>query len=327
MRVVATSVLAVLVLATAVFARSSPASAAPSWQFSTYAGVGNLAGISAVSALVKGPIGFGSDCFDMRSWKGIQADQWLIDQMAPLGKPMVWGVPMLPAKRGVSLARGAKGSYNRHFATLAANLVAAGMGNSTLRLGWEFNMPSFPWYAAGQASNFTAYWQQIVNTMRSVPGAAFKFEWNPTRGGQGAVDQAMGNYANYYPGDAYVDVVALDVYDSAYYSYPGAAQEFANVQTLPWGLDWISAFATAHRKTISLAELGLGTGTSAPGSGPVTGSGALSGGDDPVFMSDVLSWATANHVASVVYWDYGASSIEKGMNPLTATALRQALAG
>ena len=80
-------------------------------------------------------------------------------------------------------------------------------------------------------------------------------------------------------------------------------------------------------KSISLAELGLGTGPSAPGSGPITGSGALSGGDDPVFISDVLSWATASNVASAVYWDYGASSIENGMNPSTAIALRQALAG
>ena len=133
--------------------------------------------------------------------------------MAPFGKPMVWGVPMFPAGWGVSLARGAKGSYNRQFATLAANLVAAGMGNSTPRLGLEFNMPSFPWYTAGKASNSTAYWLQIVNTMRSVPGAAFTFEWNPCRGGQGAVDQTMGNYANYSPGDAYVDAVAPDVYD------------------------------------------------------------------------------------------------------------------
>ena len=100
-----------------------------------------------------------------------------------------------------------------------------------------------------------------------------------------------------------------------------------NVRTLPWGLDRISAFATAHRKPIALAELGLGTGTSAPGSGPITGSGALSGGDDPVFVSDVLSWATANGVARIVSWDYGASSIENGMNPLTAVALRLAPAG
>ena len=201
------------------------------------------------------------------------------------------------------------------------------MGSSTLRLGWEFNSPSFPWYAAGQASNFVAYWQQIVNTMRAVPGANFTFEWNPTRGGQGSADQQMGNYANYYPGDNYVDVVGLDVYDSAYFSYPGAAGEFQNVQSLPWGLNWIAAFGAAHHKPVSLPELGLGNGPSAPGSGPITGSGQLSGGDDPVFISDVFAWANANGVASVVYWDYGSSSIENGRNPLTAAAVRQGLAG
>ena len=65
----------------------------------------------------------------------------------------------------------------------------------------------------------------------------------------------------------------------------------------------------------------------APGSGPLTGSGQLSGGDDPVFISDVFAWANATGVASVVYWDYGTSSIENGQNPLTAAAVRLGLAG
>ncbi len=324
---VAVAAVAVLVATTGFIPRSTSASASTPLAFSTYAGVANLSGMATVSQLVGGTISFGSDYFDMTSWKGIQADTWLIDKMEALGKPMVWGVPMLPAKRGVSLARGATGGYDLHFRALAKNLVSAGMGNSTLRLGWEFNSPGFPWYAAGQASNFVAYWQHIVTTMRAVRGANFTFEWNPARGGQGAADRQMGNFANYYPGDSYVDIVGLDVYDSAYFSYPGATMQFQNVQALPWGLNWIAAFGVTHHKPVSLPELGMGGGPSAPGSGPITGSGQLSGGDDPVFISDALAWAKANSVASFVYWDYGSSSIENGRNPLTAAALRQALAG
>ncbi len=312
---------------TATVPSAAPASASTPPAFSTYAGVANLSGMATVSQLVGGTISFGSDYFDMTSWKGIQADTWLIDKMEALGKPMVWGVPMLPVRKGVSLARGATGAYDPHFRALAKNLVAAGMGSSTLRLGWEFNSPGFPWYAAGQASNFVAYWQHIVTTMRAVRGSNFTFEWNPARGGQGTADQQMGNYADYYPGDSYVDIVGLDVYDSAYFSYPGATVQFQKVQTLPWGLNWIAAFGAAHNKPVSLPELGLGGGPSAPGSGPITGSGQLSGGDDPVFIADVLAWAEATDVASFVYWDYGSSSIEHGSNPLTAAALRQVLAG
>ena len=79
-------------------------------------------------------------------------------------------------------------------------MVSAGQGSSIIRPGWEFNGGWFPWAANGQAAAFVAYWQQIVTTMRSVPGQNFTFEWNPTAG-----DQGVGNLANYYPGNAYVD--------------------------------------------------------------------------------------------------------------------------
>ncbi len=45
------------------------------------------------------------------------------------------------------------------------------------------------------------YFRHIVTTMRSVPGAAFRFVWNPTSGPEPEAAQ------NAYPGDAYVDYV------------------------------------------------------------------------------------------------------------------------
>ncbi len=320
------AVVVALLTSTAVTGPRAAASTPVATVFSAYAGAGDVTGVAGVSATVGHPITMGSDYFDETSWAGIDSDTWLMQRWHGTGLPMVWGVPMLPSTSGVSLTIGATGAYDSYFSLLASNLVANGMGSSTLRLGWEFNSIGFPWYAAGQASAFVAYWQQIVNTMRAVPGANFSFEWNADRGGQGPSDQAMGNLDNYYPGDAYVDVVGLDVYDQAWNTYPGPAQEFQNVLNLPWGLSWISGFAAAHGKALAIPELGLGHGPSAPNSGVTSAPGPVCGGDDPIFIADVMDWAGTNHARDVVFWDYGSSSIDNGSNPQTAAAIRQVLA-
>ncbi len=316
----------VLLVSTGIGLRAESASAGTPLRFTAYDSVGNTPGVLKLSSTLGQPVSYGSDYFDERSWAGIDSDMWLIQRWRATNLPMVWGVPMLPSTPGVSLATGATGAYDSYFSLLASNLVANGMGSSTLRLGWEFNMPSFPWYAAGQSTAFIAYWQQIVNTMRAVPGANFSFEWNAARGSGGASDRAMGNFDSYYPGDAYVDVVGLDVYDQAWDTYPGATQEFQSALTQPWGLNWISGLAAAHGKALAIPELGLGQGPSAANSGVITAVGPVSGGDDGTFIGDVMAWAATNQARYVAYWDYGTSSIDNGSNPLVAAALRQALA-
>jgi len=263
-----------------------------------------------------------TDYLDDRSWSGIADDQWDLARWQGSGYRMVWGVPMLPTSGGVSLAQGAQGSYNAYFVQLAQHLVAAGMGRSILRLGWEFNQRSNPWYAAGQPAQFVGYWRQIVTSMRSVPGTHFEFEWNPDRGDNGGGDAAMGNLAAYYPGSSYVDVVALDVYDTAWRVYPGAAAEFQTVLTQRWGLDWLSGFGQLVGKPLAIGELGRGDGPAAPGSGPVTGPGAVSGGDNPVFVSDVVRWMSSHHVVESAFWDVGPTGMLSTSSPSMAGVVR-----
>ncbi len=129
------------------------------------------------------------------------------------------------------LSSGAAGEYNQYFVTLATALVAGGQGNSIVRLNWDFN-----WI--GQAADFNAYWQQIVTAMGSVRGGNFKFEWNPTD----VTDTAV-HLESYYPGNDYVDLIGLDVYDDTLGSYPGTSAEFTKLETEPYGLNWLAAFA------------------------------------------------------------------------------------
>lgn len=165
------------------------------------------------------------------SWENIEGGAW---QMKPTskwitehpGRRLILSVPLLPGdwkgngpKTGtgvgvpVSLEEGATGAYNSHFQKLAENLVQYGLGESILRLGWEFNGGWYTWRAntPDKARAYAGYWKEIVKTMRAVPGAEnLKFCWNP------ALLYFSYDPALAWPGDEYVDYIGLDVYDESW---------------------------------------------------------------------------------------------------------------
>jgi hypothetical protein len=251
----------------------------------------------------------------MAAWKGS-------------GFTMIWGVPILPysSSSGASstsedsLQQGATGAYNTYFLKLARDMVAGGRANSIVRLGWEFNAGWFPWAADGQATMFIDYWRQIVDTMRSVAGQNFTFEWNPNAGG-------TDDLGDYYPGNAYVDLIGLDLYDQAWGNYGspdcnGAAcqqEEFRTLLTEPNGLHWLATFAAAHGKPVALPEWGLAA------SSPTNLNGThvdeeLGGGDDPTFIKAMAEWINRNNVYEATFWQFNRSRISPTANPLSYAA-------
>src|SRR5205823_9972458 len=120
----------------------------------------------------------------------------------------VWSVPMLPRKESASLTAEAKGAYNSKFRSVARQLVAGGDGSSTIRLGWEMTGDWYTWSGAKNPKAFAAAWRQVVSAMRSVRGAHFTFDFNIAMGD--ANPSAM------YPGDAYVDFIGADNYDTSW---------------------------------------------------------------------------------------------------------------
>jgi Glycosyl hydrolase family 26 len=315
-----------LTLAALVSALTGPASAeasTPSSVFTVYVGAGNPPGLASVASFLHIDPKYASDYLADGTWAAIDDDEWDLNAWKGSGYRMIWAVPMLPNSGGYTLATGATGAYDGYFATLAKHLVAAGQGNSILRLGWEFNSNTSPWFAAGKSTAFDEYWRDIVTTMRSTPGASFRFEWNVSMGDDGPADAAMGNYQAYYPGNGYVDIIGMDVYDVGWVVYPGARAEFHSILTRRWGLDWLAKFAAQQGKPIAIPEWGLGWGTSAPNSGIVTNApGATYGGDDPTFINDMATWIAGHDVVNATFFDVGTSSIANGENPQTALALR-----
>ena len=245
----------------------------------------------------------------MAAWKGS-------------GYTMVWGLPMLPddsASDGYSLSQGASGAYNSYFLTLAQDMVAGGQGSSIIRPGWEFNGGWFPWAANGQAAAFVGYWQQIVDTMRSVPGQDFTFEWNPTAG-----DQGVGNLANYYPGNAYVDSIGLDLYDQAF-GHATRALRRSGTRTSPSrtaSTGWHRS--PPRRESRSRCPSGVWVRGQATTATSVSDPGnEVSGGDDPAFINDMAQWIHAEQRLRGDLLAVRLESPQSGSNPDSFAAFVQ----
>ncbi len=273
---------------------------------------------------------YAMDFLDGTNWSTITQAGWPYSAWSGNGYTMIWGVDMLPdsysPNSNASVAGGscdgltqeAAGAFNSDFVTVANNMVAAGFGKSVIRLGWEFNGGWFPWAAGGCASAFVGAFQQVVDSFRSVSGGDFQFLWNPTRG-----DLGVGDLATYYPGNAYVDWVGLDVYDVEWATYPGEPTEFVDMETQTYGLSWLTSFAKSNGKAIAIPEWGLGWGTCSSAGQAVSASDTpVCGGDDAEFVNLSAEWAAANGVADMNYWDYGSSSIDGGSQPDVTAALR-----
>jgi len=266
-----------------------------------YAGYENVNGVAAVSKVIGRPVPQAMDFFDGRSWSlAVESPAQIVPAWNGTGYRMTWGVAMLP-DTGASLAEGATGDYDHYFADIARYLVANHQGRSIIRLGWEFNGDWFPWSAATCPSCFVSYWRHIVVTMRSVHGADFLFTWNTSLGKFSLAPPSA------YPGDAYVDIIGMDVYDNV----PGVhrvSSRWRQLMDEPYGLRWLRSFALAHHKLVSFPEWGLGF--------PPDG-----GTDNPYFISHMAQFIkTQPGLASALYWNYGGSELVRAPRSSAAFA-------
>lgn len=246
-------------------------------------------------------------------WSSIfSSAQWISDCWKTTPYRLTISIPMLPAEPGATLAAGATGAYDDQFRRLARIFVANGQGDAVLRIGWEFNGGWYPWAAKRDPQAWVSLWRRIVTAMRGVPGARFRFDWNPTLGWQQIPPDRL------YPGDAYVDVIGLDVYNQTWEKTATTPEaRWRDLMDRAYGLRWHADFATRHGKPMSFPE--WGTGTRPDGHG---------GGDDPLFVQNMSAWIAGHDVLYHGYWDYPASDfnaeLSTGRLPRSGAALRHA---
>ncbi|MDX6228878.1 MAG: hypothetical protein QOI76_2268 [Frankiales bacterium] len=243
------------------------------------------------------------------SWNSITnvAGQGLTGYWAGEAAHRVWSVPLIPSDGSSSLQTAATGSYNSKYATVAKALVAGGDANATIRLGWEMTGEWFAWSGVKDPAAYVGAFRQAVSAMRSVSGQHFTFDWNIAMG--------QADPAPMYPGDAYVDLIGADNYDTSWAtSYPPSdhARVWNHIVTQTYGLNWLSSFASQHGKRMSIPEWGV-----------VYKCNGHGGGDDPNFIDQMHSWVASHDVAYEAYFQVDDNScsrfrLDSGLFPKAA---------
>jgi beta-mannanase len=185
------------------------------------------------------------------------------------------------------------GQFNTYARQLGTSLVAAGLQNSVIRLGAEMNGQ---WEAdfMGTTTVEQKLWANCfaheVTALRQVAGEHFLIVWNPNACYMNVP------YKNYYPGNAYVDIVGLDLYDATCTAPSGSTTQITwnHLATEPAGLVTFEAFAKEHRKPMSFPEWGL---LPSPN------------GDDPAYVNGIGSTFAHGNFAFEGYFDSGHDGI------------------
>ena len=227
---------------------------------------------------------------------------------APQTRQLVLGVDLIPGglaniSNPLSWEQScAAGDFNSYATTLGNNLVAAGLQNSVLRLGEEMNGPwekDFVGNTTQEQNLWSTCFANEVSALRQAAGEHFLIDWNPN-----ACTENI-PYANFYPGNSYVDIVGLDFYDQSCVT-PGTAVPFSQLANEQAGLTSFEAFATAQGKAMSFPEWGLVSGA---------------GGDDAAYINGIGVAVNNGNFAFQAYFDPGVDGIlQLGSTTPLATA-------
>jgi hypothetical protein len=188
----------------------------------------------------------------------------------------------------------ASGDYNQYATTLAQNLVSYGAGNIIIRLGIEANgswEADYTGMTSAEEQDWGKCYANEVTAMRAVSGTHFLFVWNPN------ICTADVPLSQWYPGNAYVDIIGADAYDldcgtlktvaqEGWTAYSTDAHSSAPGDTSYPSLANIESFAVAHGKPLSFPEWGLGTGD-----------------DDPTYVDDMAQMFHSDDFAYQSYFN------------------------
>jgi hypothetical protein len=238
-----------------------------------------------------------------------QTTQYAVGQYASWvaanpGEGMVVAAPL--TYDGQTLASTASGANNSEFTNMAQQLVAAGQGNDTIRLGVEMNGSWATDNNDGNPTDFINAYNNAAEAMKAVPGANFKFVWNPSDGEQNGIPTE-----NYYPGNANVNSIGVDVYDwNESNANATPAQTWNLLTTEAGGLNELATFAQQQGEPFSIPEYAVSAPEGQAGNPNATSPGM---GDDPSFVNNIANFlntqAQAEGVGYQSYFDIASGGV------------------
>jgi hypothetical protein len=203
----------------------------------------------------------------------------------------------------------ANGQFDSHAKQLGKNLVNAGLGHSVIRLGAEMNGS---WEAdyVGTTTYEQNMWAKCfateVTALRQTAGEHFLFDWNPNSCTENIP------YRNFYPGNDYVDILGLDLYDGTCTASSQSSEHITWSQLVhePAGLATFEAFAKRNNKPMSFPEWGL---LQHPN------------GDDPAYIDGIGSTVSEGDFSFESYFDAGdGATLQLGpATPLSLAAFQK----
>jgi hypothetical protein len=251
---------------------------------------------------------------DRNSWAGLVAPDWQISVFE--GYPVRWVLsqplyPLQPA--GLNNKDCAAGAYDSEWKKLGTFLNDKGRGDAILRLGWGANDPKHDWHADADPSDFINCFRHIVRAVRSSnPRVLFDFSFDPV---PASIPQS-GNPYDLYPGDDYVDIVGMDLYDRLPLVRTDA--EWKAKCEAPLGLCTLIKFAREHKKRFAVGEWG------------VTTCSPNAAGDNPFFVEKMVQTFhdNADVMAYEAYFDDPAAEVcssifDGGLAPNASAAYRR----
>ncbi len=220
------------------------------------------------------------------------------------------------AQRATALQATASGANDGAYKVAANYLKTAGYPDAIIRLGWEFDGGWMPWSANGNEALWATAYRHVADAFRSI-STSFRFDWNGD-------PNYLQNEMAAYPGDSYVDIVGLDVYDKGLgvpwnattktWTDPASAWS-----TLVPSLTFQRDFAIAHGKQVSYPEWAL-DGVNATATSNV-------GGDDPTFIQGMFDWQntlSSSGPGSLAYHSYFNEDTQDGNHRINANWFPQA---
>lgn len=255
--------------------------------FGVYKGYGATA-ITAVGThetLAGRNVQIGNDYLYHSSWaafnysdmRTLQLDLWRTWRNTRPGSQFVYGIPLLTNSNVGDFAGVVAGTYDSYFQIAANALVDSGNGDAIIRLGWEPNNANIgSWHATSNPSGYISAYQHVVTLFRNTAGSNFKFSMVSSIGPSGSITA----FTDYYPGDAYVDYLGMNIYDMWYNTPATPEARWANTLNTSMGLAAHTTFAQSHSKPIIFDEWGL----------YATGDIYNGGGDNPYFIDRMADY-------------------------------------
>ncbi|HEY6549846.1 MAG TPA: glycosyl hydrolase [Solirubrobacterales bacterium] len=163
-----------------------------------------------------------------------------------------WGGPT------VSLQDIAAGKYDSHFRRAAAEAKAMPFGEILIRFAHEMNGTWYGW--SGNPAAYVEAWRRAVSIFREENVTNVKWVWSPN------VDYGNYPFASYFPGDSWVDYVALDGYnwgttgqgtgkwESLYSAFKSSYDQLTQLSSKPVMIAEVSSSETGGGKAAWIRE-------------------------------------------------------------------------